>query len=81
MRALLVGAVFAFAISLGEFGATLLLRRQEFATMPIAIFEALGRAGEANLGRALAMAVILLLVTTVSFLAIERFRYREVSPF
>jgi len=80
-RALLAGSVFAFAISLGEFGATLLLRRREFATMPIAIFEALGRAGEANLGRALAMAVILLLVTTVSFLAIERFRYREVSPF
>ncbi len=80
-RALLAGAVFALAISLGEFGATLLLRRQEFATMPIAIFEALGRAGEANLGRALAMAVVLLLVTTASFLAIERFRYREVSPF
>jgi thiamine transport system permease protein len=80
-RALLAGSVFAFAVSLGEFGATLLLRRREFATMPIAIFEALGRAGEANLGRALAMAVILLLVTTASFLAIERFRYREVSPF
>ena len=80
-RALLVGAVFAFAISLGEFGATLLLRRQEFATVPIAIFEALGRPGEANLGRALAMATILLIVTTVSFLVIERFRYREVAPF
>ncbi|HJM74942.1 MAG TPA: iron ABC transporter permease [Dehalococcoidia bacterium] len=80
-RALLAGSVFAFAVSLGEFGATLLLRRREFATMPIAIFEALGRAGEANLGRALAMAVVLLLVTTASFLAIERFRYREVSPF
>ena len=51
-RALLVGAVFAFAVSLGEFGATLLLRRREIATMPIAIFDALGRPGEANLGRA-----------------------------
>ena len=80
-RAMLVGAVFAFAVSLGEFGATLLLRRREFATMPIAIFEALGRPGAANLGRALALATILLLVTTLSFLAIERFRYREVAPF
>ena len=80
-RAMLVGAVFAFAVSLGEFGATLLLRRREFATMPVAIFEALGRAGEANLGRALAMATILLVVTTASFLAIERFRYREVAEF
>ena len=80
-RSLLAGAVFALAISLGEFGATLLLRRQEFATMPIAIFEALGRPGEANLGRSLAMSVVLLVVTTSSFLAIERLRYRDVSPF
>ncbi|MDP6606792.1 MAG: iron ABC transporter permease [Dehalococcoidia bacterium] len=80
-RALLAGSVFAFAISLGEFGATLLLRRREFATMPIAIFEALGRPGEINLGRALAMATVLLVVTGLSFLAIERFRYGEVAPF
>ena len=80
-RALLVGAVFAFAISLGEFGATLLLRRQDIATMPIAIFEALGRPGQENLGQALAMATILLVVTAGSFLAIERFRYREVGEF
>ena len=80
-RAILAGAVFAFAISLGEFGATLLLRRREFATMPIAIFEALGRPGTENLGRALAMATILLGVTAVSFLVIERLRYREVSEF
>ena len=80
-RAMLAGAVFAFAISLGEFGATLLLRRREFATMPIAIFEALGRPGTENLGRALAMATILLGVTAVSFLVIERLRYREVSEF
>lgn len=80
-RALLVGAVFSFAVSLGEFGATLLLRRQAFSTVPIAIFESLGRPGPENLGRALAMATILLVVTTVSFLIIERFRYREMAPF
>ena len=80
-RALLVGAVFAFAVSLGEFGATLLLRRREFATMPVAIFESLGRAGEANLGRALAMATILLVVTAAGFLLIERVRYRDVGEF
>ncbi|MEE8421586.1 MAG: iron ABC transporter permease [Dehalococcoidia bacterium] len=80
-RALLAGSVFAFAISLGEFGATLLLRRREFATMPIAIFEAMGRPGDVNLGRALAMATVLLVVTALSFVAIERFRFREVAPF
>jgi thiamine transport system permease protein len=80
-RALLVGAVFAFAVSLGEFGATLLLRRQDIATMPVAIFEALGRPGQGNLGQALAMATILLVVTAAGFLVIERFRYREVGEF
>lgn len=80
-RGLLVGAVFAFAVSLGEFGATLLLRRREFATMPVAIFEALGRPGAANLGRAFAMATILLVVTAVGFLVIERLRYRDIGEF
>ncbi len=80
-RALLTGAVFAFAISLGEFGATLLLQRNEFATIPIAIYEALGRPGDANFGRALAMATILMGITTVAFLVIERIRYREVGEF
>ena len=80
-RATLVGAVFAFAVSLGEFGATSLLRRREFATMPIAIFDALGRPGAANLGRALALSTILMAVTVVAFLVIERFRFREVGEF
>ena len=80
-RALLAGSVFAFAISLGEFGATLLLRRREFATMPIAIFEALGRPGDDNLGRALAMATVLMVVTAVAFLLIDRVRYRDVGEF
>jgi len=80
-RGLLVGAVFAFAVSLGEFGATLLLRRREFSTMPVAIFESLGRPGAANLGRAFAMATILLVVTAVGFLVIERLRYRDIGEF
>ncbi|MDA1002615.1 MAG: iron ABC transporter permease [Chloroflexi bacterium] len=80
-RATLVGAVFAFAVSLGEFGATSLLRRREFATLPIAIFDALGRPGAANLGRALALSTILMAVTVVAFLVIERFRFREIGEF
>ncbi|MCH6551033.1 MAG: ABC transporter permease subunit [Planctomycetes bacterium] len=78
-RALLVGAVFAFVISLGEFGATLLLRRQAFATVPIAIFEALGRPG--GLGQALAMSTLLMTVTAGAIWSIERFRFREIGEF
>ena len=80
-RALVVGAAFAFVISLGEFGATAVLQRREFATLPVAIFTSLGRPGEANLGQALAMATILMAVTAASLLLIERVRYRDVGEF
>ena len=80
-RALLVGATFAFAVSMGEFGASLLLVRPEHTTMPIAIFRLLSQPGEANLGRALAMSSLLMLVVALVFAAIERFRYRDVGGF
>lgn len=80
-RGLFVGAAFAFGISLGEFGATLLLQRPEFATVPVAIYEALSRPGEANLGAALAMATVLMVVSGAAFFLIERVRYREVGEF
>ncbi len=73
-RALLVGAIFAFAASMGEFGATSLLKRPEFPTMPIIIFDYLGRPGIENYGRALAMSTILMSSTLISFMSIERFR-------
>ena len=80
-RALLVGAVFAFAVSLGEFGATLLLNRPEYTTMPIAIFRYLGQPGAQNLAAALAMSSVLMLVSGVGFLLIERVRYRGWGEF
>ena len=80
-RALLVGATFAFAVSMGEFGASLLLVRPEFTTIPVAIFRLLGQPGETNLGQALAMASLLMAVVALGFVAIERFRYRDVGGF
>ena len=73
-RPLLVGALFAFTISLGEFGATIFLVRPETPTLPIAIYRFLGQPGALNYGQALAMSVLLLLVCVVAFLAIEHFR-------
>ena len=73
-RPLLVGALFAFTISLGEFGATVFLVRPETPTMPIAIYRFLGQPGALNYGQALAMSVLLLLVCVLAFLAIEHFR-------
>ena len=80
-RALLVGATFAFAVSMGEFGASLLLVRPEFTTIPVAIFRLLGQPGESNFGQALAMSTLLMAVVTVGFVIIERFRYRNVGGF
>ena len=73
-RALLVGAVFAFTISLGEFGATTLLARPEMPTIPIAIFRLLGQPGASNLGQALALATLLMLVSASSLIVLERLR-------
>jgi thiamine transport system permease protein len=79
--ALLVGATFAFAVSMGEFGASLLLVRPEFTTMPVAIFRYLGLPGETNLASALAMSSLLMAVVALGFVAIERFRYRGAGTF
>lgn len=82
-RALLVAAVFAFTVSMGEFGATSFIVRPNsgFLTMPIAIARYLGVAGDLNFGQAVAMSTILMAVSTAGFLAIERFRFAEVGEF
>ncbi|MBN1219952.1 MAG: iron ABC transporter permease [Anaerolineae bacterium] len=73
-RALLVGAVFAFTISMGEFGATVFIARPDTPTMPTAIFRFFSQPGLLNYGQALAMSTLLMLVCVIGFVAIERFR-------
>jgi thiamine transport system permease protein len=73
-RALLVGAVFAFTISMGEFGATVFIARPQTPTIPVAIFRFLGQPGDLNYGQALAMSSLLMLVSALGFMLIERFR-------
>ena len=82
-RALLVAAVFAFTVSVGEFGATSFIVRPNsgFLTLPIAIARNLGRPGELFFGQALALSTILMAVSAVGFLAIERFRFADVGEF
>jgi thiamine transport system permease protein len=80
-RALLVAAVFAFTVSMGEFGATLLITRPEFPTMPVVIFRLLGQPGALNYGQALATSTLLMLVCAAGFVAIERFRAGDVGEF
>ncbi|NLE99538.1 MAG: iron ABC transporter permease [Anaerolineales bacterium] len=80
-RAVLVGAVFAFTISMGEFGATSLIARPERPTMPVAIYRFLSRPGASNYGQALAMSTLLMIVCVLCFLIIERFRIGQAQEF
>jgi thiamine transport system permease protein len=80
-RALLVAAAFAFTISLGEFGATALIARPEYPTIPLMIFRFLSQPGALNYGQALALSTILMAVTAVGMVAIERLRIAEIGEF
>ncbi|MEU2230821.1 ABC transporter permease [Streptomyces vietnamensis] len=78
-RALLIAAGFAFAVSLGEFGATVFIARPESPTLPVAVARLLGRPGELNYGQAMALSTILMVVCAVSLLLLERLRTDRTS--
>jgi len=80
-RAAAAGAGFAFAVSLGEFGATAFIARPRTTTMPLAIFRFLGQPGELNFGRAMAMSVVLMVVTTAAVALIDRYRPATLGEF
>ncbi|MFO7323345.1 MAG: iron ABC transporter permease [Chloroflexota bacterium] len=80
-RSLIVGATFAFTVSMGEFGASLFIARPDTPTMPVVIFRLLGQPGASNYGQALAMSVLLMVVCAVSFIVIERTRTLGTSEF
>ena len=73
-RATLAAATFAFTVSLGEFGATSLLARPAYPTIPTAIYRFLSQPGGLNYGQAMAMATLLMALTTISIFLIEKLR-------
>ena len=80
-RAALVAAGLAFAISLGEFGATVFIARPDTATLPVVIFRLLGQPGPQAFGAAMAASTILMALTALAVLTIERFRFAGVGEF
>lgn len=78
-RSATVAAGFSFAISLGEFGATVFLARATRPTLPVAIFRFLGQPGAANVGRAMAMSCVLMIVTVVAITVVDRIRVADVG--
>ena len=73
-RPLLVAAGFAFAVSLGEFGATAFLARESAPTLPVLIYRLLGHPGPDNYGMALAASVVLASAIVLVVLLLERVR-------
>jgi thiamine transport system permease protein len=74
VRSLGLAIGFAFAVSLGEFGATAFLARPDRPTLPVVVVRLLGRPGAENYGMALAAAVVLALLTASIMTLAERLR-------
>jgi thiamine transport system permease protein len=73
-RPLLAATGFAFAVSLGEFGATSFLVRPETPTLPVVIYRLIGSPGQLNYGSAMAASVILAATAAAVVLLVERLR-------
>lgn len=67
---IIMAGLFSFAISIGEFGATTFLAKANFATIPVGIYRLINTR---NIGAATAFSTILIIVTVISFIVIERF--------
>jgi len=68
-KGIIVGGLFSFAISLGEFGATYFLAREEFKTLSIGIYDSISTQ---TLQIPLAMASLLIIVTLICFYIIHK---------
>lgn len=75
-RPAIAAAGLAFAVCLGEFGATAFLSRPDWATLPVVIERLAGHPGAGNLAMADAAAVLLAAVTAVALAAGELARGR-----
>lgn len=72
--AVVASAGFAFAVSLGEFGATSFLTRRGSETLPVAIDRLLGRTGDLIQAQGFALATVLLALTVVAVATVDGLR-------
>ena len=80
-RPALAASGFAFAVSLGEFGATSFLARSDRPTLPVVIYQLISRPGAENFGMALAASVVLGVVTVTVMGTVERLRVGSMGSF
>ena len=79
LRGLGIATGFAFAMSLGEFGATSFFASPDYLTLPVVISRLLGRPGADNYGMAMAGAVILAVGTAGVMAICEALQPRVIS--
>ena len=80
-RPILAATGLAFAVSLGEFGATTFLSRPDQATLPVVIHRLVGLPGGDNLGMAVAASVVLSALTVAIIALVERSRPSTIGGF
>ena len=68
-------------MSLGEFGATSFLARDDRPTVPVVIYRLLGHPGSQNYAMALAASVVLAALTATVMFVVERLRVPGVGGF
>lgn len=73
-RPLLVAVGLAFAVAMGEFGATSFLARPDRPTLPVLVYQLIGRHGVGNFQTALAASVVLALITAAVMGVVEGLR-------
>ncbi len=66
---LLVAAIFAFSLSIAEMSAAIMLAEPGLMTMPLTVYHLLSAR---NFGSASAMAVVLMVITGIAFVVLER---------
>ena len=80
LRGLGLALGFAFATSLGEFGATSFLARPDRPTLPVVVYRLISRPGAENFGMAMAASVLLGLLTALAMAIAEWVGPRQVNP-
>jgi len=78
-RPVLAASGFAFAVALGEFGATSFLSRPDRPTLPVVIYRLIGLPGGDNFGMAIAASVVLAAITVLVIALVERLRVGTVG--
>ncbi|GHF46146.1 thiamine transport system permease protein [Amycolatopsis bartoniae] len=81
IRSVVAAAGFGFVVALGEFGATSFLARPQTPTLPVAIASLIARPGELNNQMAYAACALLMLVTAVAVVVIDRIGSGRVGEF